>query len=148
MTPEKFWSHVVMSNPSQCWEWNAYRQRSGYGVVKWNGKAKLAHRIALSLTDGIWESPLHVCHTCDNPPCCNPAHLWRGTDRDNHNDMVSKGRRASFRGEAGGLAKLTGSQVLDIRNSSESSRRLAKRLNVSFGTVCRARTGKTWRHIP
>src|SRR5262245_35578854 len=84
--PVNFWARVDIGDPSECWEWTAYRNPRGYGQVGWMGKIRLTHRIAMGLTDGIWDSNVPVCHHCDNPPCCNPAHLWRGTHRQNQLD--------------------------------------------------------------
>ena len=92
-TPERFWEQIDVGQPEECWEWKGTRLLSGgYGVTCWNGKLIRAHRLALALTDGDWESRLHVLHRCDNPPCCNPSHLWRGTDAENAKDRDSKGR--------------------------------------------------------
>lgn len=90
----RFWSKVDRRDPDECWEWKGSRIFSGYGQF-WLGARQLkAHRIAYEL--GTGEMPpddLVVCHACDNPPCCNPAHLWLGTVRDNVQDMIAKGRQ-------------------------------------------------------
>lgn len=89
----RFWSRVAAAGQDECWEWQGARLLSGgYGVTCWDGKLIRAHRLALALTDGVWDDRRPVCHTCDNPPCCNPSHLWRGTDAENAKDRDSKGR--------------------------------------------------------
>lgn len=93
---ERFWEKVRVRQPDDCWEWMAHTQHGGYGVF-WTGAERgiktTAHRFAFELHTG---SPapdgIHVCHSCDNPPCCNPAHLFLGTPSDNMRDMVKKGR--------------------------------------------------------
>lgn len=146
-TPEQFWAKVAIGRTGDCWEWTGYRVPTGYGQSAWKGKVLLAHRIALSLTDGEWDSKLHVLHTCDNPPCCNPAHLWRGTDLDNQRDKVAKGRQRNnpLRGEDSPHAKLTQQQVLAIRASQKRGAELAAEYRVSQTTISSVRNYRTWK---
>lgn len=144
---DRFWARVDRKEPDDCWEWTAARQRFGYGIVKWDSKTTLAHRVALSLTDGIWKTPLHVCHSCDNMACCNPAHLWRGTYLDNIRDMDGKGRRTRPTGEINGNAKLTEADVIAIRSSGKRVSDLAKEYDLSRTTIWAVRNSKVWRHI-
>lgn len=74
-----------------CWEWNAAREKSGYGRCSKPGK--YAHRMAWLAFRGEIPSGMWVLHSCDNPPCCNPDHLWLGTPADNVHDSMRKGRR-------------------------------------------------------
>lgn len=95
----RFWSHVDKSG--ECWEWTAARQPSGYGKMvvgsRLDGSRRFppSHRLAWELTHGPIPQGLHVLHHCDNPPCCNPAHRFLGTDADNAADKVAKGRQAT-----------------------------------------------------
>lgn len=99
VTPEEhFWAHVSICPYGGCWEWTGYRKSvGGYGLMvhKVAGGVKFisAHRLAYEL---FFEHPgkLHVCHSCDNPSCVNPAHLWLGTNTDNVRD-----KRAKLRGK-------------------------------------------------
>lgn len=100
---------------SGCILWMRYRNAKGYGSVGVAGEPKQAHRIAYELFVGPIPPGLHVCHRCDNPPCCNPAHLFVGTNQDNMDDRVKKGRQARPRGEDNPRAKLTMDQVREIR---------------------------------
>ena len=144
---DRFWAKVDRREPEKCWEWTAYRKARGYGVLTWHGRRLLAHRVALSLMDDDWSNPLHVCHSCDNPACCNPAHLWRGSDQDNYNDMVHKGRSRRAKGEANGFARITAEIASAIRNSTKSQRELAEHYGVSKSLICHVKSGRTWGHI-
>lgn len=92
-----FWTHVDKTpghGPNgDCWIWTAAKNRAGYGVAHaTTGANLLAHRGAYSSCVGDIPSGFHVCHHCDNPACVRPDHLFLGTDKDNVDDMVSKGR--------------------------------------------------------
>lgn len=90
----RFWSHVDQSGDvDSCHEWQASRIDQGYGRVSWNGDLYLTHRVAWMLANDQIDLPtLDVLHNCDNPPCCNPRHLFLGTHSDNMQDMWDKGR--------------------------------------------------------
>lgn len=91
---KRFWDKVDKSG--KCWLWIAAR-RNNYGAFKLNGKVLGAHVVAYTLTNGPIEDGLVVCHSCDNPPCVNPSHLWLGTYSDNAKDAVTKGRMVRLR---------------------------------------------------
>ena len=80
---ERFWGNVDRTTtPEGCWLWSAGRDKGGYGQIRVNGRAHYTHRIAWILIHGpIPVSFLVVMHTCDNRPCCNPAHLELKTGR-------------------------------------------------------------------
>lgn len=91
---ERFWARVDRRSEDECWEWSGHRDQRGYGRGGTNkAGGYLAHRMAYMLHAGVAlpDSTL-VCHRCDNPPCCNPAHLFTGTHKDNAVDMAAKGR--------------------------------------------------------
>lgn len=90
-----FWERVNISGPNECWEWQRAINKNGYGKFRVSGKVLNTHRLAYEYTNGPIPNGLFVCHSCDNPPCCNPAHLWLGTAKDNAIDSVNKGRRAT-----------------------------------------------------
>jgi hypothetical protein len=86
----RFWGRVLVGNAADCWEWSGPRNRQGYGTID----GKLATRLMHGFMAGkAVPTNLLVCHSCDNPPCVNPRHLWLGTHKDNALDMVAKGRR-------------------------------------------------------
>lgn len=91
---ERLWSRVDKSGgPNSCWEWTGFRNRDGYGHVTVDGKQnQRAHRAIYRDFYGELSDDVVVRHTCDNPPCCNPAHLLAGTQVENMADIVERGR--------------------------------------------------------
>ena len=88
-----FWSRVAIGNPNECWPWVAGRQSHGYGRFSIApGVQESSHRIALALSLAGGPDDAHALHSCDNPPCCNPAHLRWGTPADNSIDKMTRGR--------------------------------------------------------
>ena len=85
-----------MSILDECWEWKGARVKGGYGNRGiGGGRSALTHRLAYEWVYGPIPAGMHVLHRCDNPPCCNPAHLFLGTERDNALDKCRKGRHHS-----------------------------------------------------
>jgi len=93
---ERFWSKVDVRGRDECWEWQASGSK-GYGRLMMDGVTWGAHRLAFTLVKGRIPDGMCVLHSCDNPPCCNPAHLFIGTHADNMRDMAKKGRSSSSR---------------------------------------------------
>lgn len=152
LTPaDRFWAKVDRRGPDECWPWTAAVNEHGYGVFnpdgRHSGPTTKAHRFSLALT-GIAPGALVVRHSCDNPPCVNPAHLSVGTKADNSADMVARGR--SPRGSRSGASKLTERQVAEIRArhaTGELHRVLAADYGVTRPTITDIVNGKTWRHV-
>ncbi len=126
---DRFWSMVSKQGSGDCWEWTAGTYRRGYGAFHLNNRSFGAHRIAYYLAMGIDPQGLCVCHSCDNPPCCNPAHLWTGTHLDNNLDMKAKGRL-----EQGGR-KLNESDVRTIRKLYKAGNVFERELGAMFGVT-------------
>jgi hypothetical protein len=94
----RFLSRLVTGGTDgTCLEWTRYRHPSGYGQTFYNRKKISAHRLAWMIAHGPIPDEVLVCHRCDNPPCCNPSHLFLGDYKDNSQDMVAKGRHAGQR---------------------------------------------------
>lgn len=89
----RIFPHIIVS-PAGCWEWQRSKDNVGYGTFKdVTRKTHKLHRLMYQLYKGSIPEGMLVCHTCDNPACCNPDHLWVGTQKDNIRDCVVKGRR-------------------------------------------------------
>jgi len=119
--------------------------------MKVRGKMNFTHVVAYRLLRGEIPHGLLVCHKCDNPPCCNPDHLFLGTPGDNAKDSVAKGRNAKRRGEDNPLAKLSDEDVRAMRRMYSRDGATYLQLAASFG-VSRANVsmivrGVTWRHV-
>jgi hypothetical protein len=131
----RFWMRACRV-PNGCWEYDGYRNEHGYGQFAVNTSwGVLAHRVAWVLTFGPIPVGLEVCHTCDNPPCINPAHLFIGTHGDNVQDMWTKGRHprpTSFR-------RLTDDQVFAIHElrGHLTPRQIGERFGVTTRHVYR-----------
>ncbi len=89
---DEFWNNVLIGEPSECWPWLASEGSTGYGQFGIDCKPWIASRIAYYSQYGIDPMEHEVCHRCDNPPCCNPFHLFLGTHSDNMQDCSRKGR--------------------------------------------------------
>lgn len=85
---ERFWARVSRRGPEECWPWTGSTDKNGYGFVSRGNRNHRATRIAYSLVRGEIADGLHMCHHCDNPTCCNPAHLYAGTHQENMKDRM------------------------------------------------------------
>ena len=95
---DRFWANINKDGKQvpyvehNCWNWLARKDGYGYGVIRFNSKSQKAHRVSYIIHNGEIPIGKLVCHKCDNPPCCNPEHLFLGTKKDNALDMESKNR--------------------------------------------------------
>lgn len=148
----RFWSKVDKGDGSGCWWWKGGKTGNGYGAFWFQGNQVATHRFCFEQFVRKLENPKNmVCHTCDNPLCVKPDHLWEGTATDNARDRSAKNR--SFRpiGELSYLCKFTKEQVLEMRQLFRSGTRVCDiarkfrntRLQVVWNIVHR----KRWKHI-
>jgi len=144
----RFYTHVSVSKKNECWEWLGSTSK-GYGRFGFNGKMMQANRFAFWIATGHYPGDLCVCHSCDNPACVNPAHLFLGTMKDNMEDAVKKGRTAV--GVMNGKAKLTEDEVQEIRARYEAAgftqKQLARRYGVTQQCIHFILRHESWRHI-
>lgn len=148
---ERFWSKVDIKGENDCWEWKGrHRDKDSYGRFNVRHVSFRTHRIAWKISNKK-EIPeeMCVCHSCNNPPYCNPEHLFLDTIAGNDYDRDKKGRQA--RGERNGRAKLTKEQVLSIRKEyaegNTSYSKLAVKYNVNQTLIERIVNKKLWKHI-
>ena len=148
----RFWAKVDKSGgPDACWPWMGSRNpKTGYGRCHWNGRQQGTHRIAEELTRGPLPPKMQALHTCDNRPCCNPAHLFRGTNAENTADRNAKGRQA--KGQAVGTARISDDTALAIKRrlaAGEGVTRLAREYGVAQSAVSSIRSGRirAWQQI-
>ena len=142
-----FWDCVDKSKgDDSCWPWTRSCMKEGsYGRLILHGKQVVAHRVAYELAIGNIPNGMLVCHKCDNPPCCNPGHLFVGTNQDNMTDRQEKGRYTS--GGQHHASKLSEQDVIQIRarlSSNETPWHIAQDYPVHPTAIYRIRDGKTW----
>ena len=136
-----FFARVDKRGPDECWPWTGAINRQGYGKVSSHGRWLRAPRVAWYLAHGE-QPPAFVCHSCDNPLCCNPAHLWIGTSLDNNRDAVAKGRNIAAKRKAQTHCKrgheYTAENTLLVLSSDGRMGRTCK--------ICKRASGlKSWR---
>lgn len=148
----RFWKYLAPGAFNECWLWQGCTNPGGYGVIQ-AGRAQrtifLAHRVSWELHNGPIPNGLDCLHECDNPPCCNPHHLFLGDDAANMADKIMKGRHP--RGESCSYAKLTEDQVKEIRTLSAQGverTEIAKRFGINRSHVRDIANRKIWKHIP
>jgi hypothetical protein len=90
---DRFWSKASIRGPDECWPWEGSKDQFGRGYFGLRGRTVRAPRVAWELHHGApMSKDLHACHSCDNPSCVNPRHIWAGTRSENLKDGVRKGR--------------------------------------------------------
>lgn len=130
---ERFWQKVDKSGgESACWPWSGARHPKGYGnFMATRRMTRIAHRLAYLLAHGELPSDKMVCHSCDNPACCNPAHLFLGSAKENSQDMVKKMR--SPHGERQGHTRLSQREVQAIHRLNAMKRLTQREIGEAFG---------------
>lgn len=148
-------SKTVVNPETGCWEWQASKTPLGYGQMRFQGTRRLSHRVAWILfrgpipTDENAYETMGVLHSCDNPACVNPEHLFLGNQQANALDAVSKNRwgKRGMTGESHGRAVVTEEQVRAIRASSASPAELAIQFGLSKGAIQHILKRRSWKHI-
>lgn len=148
---ERFWGYVTKGRKNECWPWRT--GSGGYGRFSVCVRHRvyrnyIATRVAYFLGHGVDPGELNVCHKCNNPSCCNPRHLYAGTDADNLGQMAREGRSA--KGEQCGAAKLTERDVRRIRQMRRNGMTLtaiATHFGVDHKTIWFIVNYRTWKHV-
>jgi len=158
---ERFWEKVQKTD--SCWMWTASKRYKGYGAFIWKDKdgriiQGRAHRFSWTIHKGDIPEGIFVLHHCDQPACVNPEHLFLGTNQDNVNDKMKKGRHVKAetygpgkykRGKDHHRTKLTSDTILRIRNDypSLSFSRIAKKYSISISHAYAIVKRKAWKHV-
>lgn len=151
LTAKRAWAFVSgirVGAKGDCWEKEGHRDKNGYTSVSVGNRIVKSHRLVLSSILNRSLGQCFACHSCDNPPCCNPHHLWEGTPGENMDDKTAKGR-GSF-GEAVNTAKLSEEDVSNILRRAargEMQLHIATSYNVSPGAVSCIVKRKSWKHV-
>lgn len=143
VTVSRFWRNVSIGDEEACWPWTGDVDKNGYGLFSYHGRHRPAHELAFSFTTGEKRAAnLVTCHSCDNLPCCNPAHLRFDTQRENVADMDARSRRRS-------TVKLTEVDIRAIRERRSCGARqkdLAEQYGVTDGQISMIVRGIRWRN--
>jgi HNH endonuclease len=146
---EILFSKIIKNKKTGCWEWIGTKKR-GYGYMKINGKDKAIHRLLYERYKGKILSEMNVCHTCDNPSCCNPDHLWLGTQTQNIHDCVEKKRDNKRKGETHLRTKITEKQAIEIKIQYRNGIKptvICRLMNIPYSTVYKICINENWKHI-
>lgn len=149
MLPPRIANKIEVTD--HCWLWKATRMQRlscGYGVVRFEGKDRKAHRVIWELANGPIPEGMCVLHKCDNALCVNPDHLFLGTHADNMRDMTNKGRHSEhFKGVKNPKSKLSESDVLRIRTLENSVENIAVDYQINKSTVYRIKNRQCWKDV-
>lgn len=148
---KRFWAKVRLGKSDDCWEWFGCKDECGYGSFYYKRRIRRAHRVSYLVHRGPIPPRYIVMHSCDNPPCVNPAHLGLGTQRDNVEDCMLKNRRAHLTGSSHGMAIFTERQVTLIRAMHKelgiAPIQIAEWCGVTPTTIHSMLKGKNWSSV-
>lgn len=156
---ERFWNYVNKRSEDECWEWTGrtdhptsnHKNILPYGQFWVGRKIISAHRFSWMIHNGPIPDGLFVLHTCDNPKCVNPSHLYLGTAKDNAIDRRDRGRQKlpPQIGSKNGYAKLTEEDVKIIRTLRPglTFREIGERFGVTSSTIEHVVRRRKWKHV-
>lgn len=148
--PMRFHMGYSIDPNTKCWVWAGISGKTRYGRFKLDGTSNGVlqmgpHRYSWMIHYGPILDGLAVCHKCDNPKCVNPEHLFLGTQKDNLQDAIQKGR--TLKGSLNSNSRLTEGMVLEIRSSRDLLRILAKKYGVTMACISAIQKRRSWKHI-
>lgn len=128
-----------------CWIWIGSKNAKGYGRLTYQQQGWYAHRFSFVASGRQLKKGMHICHSCDNPSCCNPEHLFQGSPKENEQDKIKKKR--NIRGTQSHYAKLDVEQIRMILSlkGTASQQRVGELFNVSQQTIGRIWRGETYK---
>ncbi len=145
---EDVWKRINIKGEDDCWEWKGYVLSNGYGQIRIDYRRYRTHRLVYELTYGPIPEGLLVCHKCNNRKCCNPKHLYVGTQKDNLKQMIEDGRKPI--GENSSKAKLNWKQINEIRKKYipyiYTQKRLGKEYSISESECFLIINNKVWKN--
>lgn len=155
MKREEFLNYVSVQGPDDCWPWLGSQNGRGYGRLDFEGSYQQAHRVSFQIHCEPIPNGQNVLHTCDNTICVNPKHLFLGTQQNNVDDMIAKGRQCFMDkrpliGSAHPSAQLNEDKVREIKRLLEEGHRhrdIAEWFNVGRQTITNISTGHRWSHV-
>ena len=142
-------ARVKVDEVSGCWNWSLTKDKDGYGKIKISGKHWRVHRAVYFTLNPDADKRLHVLHRCDNTCCCNPEHIYLGTNCDNVRDKVARGRQSRPIGELHPGAKLTEDRVRDVRailNQGLTQAEIGRQFGISQASVSLIKNRINWKH--
>ncbi len=152
---DRFWSKVRVRGEKECWPWLKGKDGCGYGHFKYKNRNYKAHIVSFAINIGIWPTGLIIRHSCNNPPCVNPAHLIDGTNKENTQDSIKAGTHKipDNRGEKHGNTILTENNVKRIRylgiffNSRQISKMNEFKDKIGYDAIHDIINYNTWKHL-
>jgi hypothetical protein len=145
---QRFWASVRKGDG--CWNWQSSKDQDGYGIFKAEHDGVMyhrAHRYSFALHHGPITEGLYCCHSCDNPSCVRPDHLFAGTPLANQRDKIAKGRSNTAFGERRPEAILTEAQAKDILQDPRPHSVIASQYGVHVQTISSLKTRVSWKHL-
>lgn len=153
----RFWKRVLRGDRNECWPWVGPTDKDGYGAyaITPGQNQKRVHRISYEFHFGKIPSGMLVCHECDNPPCCNPSHLFLSDCSGNMKDKINKGRGRWLIGSLSPTSKLTESQIRQIKqryvrgwkDRANNQTALAREFGVDQAQISRIVNDNAWLHV-
>lgn len=150
ITKQQWFNSLIKENTDTgCLEWQGFK-KGGYGYFYVNGREKAVHRMQYEKFKGLIPKGYNVCHSCDNPPCVNPDHLWVGTQQENIKDMISKGRDLKAIGPRNKNSKISSHQAREVKllySQGHTIKNIHLKLGLTYKTVQHICNGTTWKHV-